>query len=68
MNWFKECSEINEFIPILTLKEVVLIDVGFFMTLVERKGVSKKDRALDYKVSTILLDTAICNESKDLYI
>jgi hypothetical protein len=66
MNWFKECSEISEFIPILTLKEVVLIDAGFFMTLVERKGVSKKDRALDHEVSTIPPDTTVCNESKDL--
>ena len=50
------------------LKEIVLIDISFFITLVERKGVSKKDRALDYKVSTILPDTTIYNESKDLYI
>jgi hypothetical protein len=68
MNWFKECSKISEFILILTLKEVVLIDISFFITLIERKGVSKKDRALDYEVSTVLPDTTVCDESKDLYI
>jgi hypothetical protein len=38
------------------------------MTLVECEGVAKKDRALDYKVSTIPPDTTVCDESKDLYV
>jgi hypothetical protein len=38
------------------------------MTLVECEGVAKKDRALDHKVSTVLLDTTVCDESKDLYV